>query len=245
MRHSHTTKSILGIITLALAGACADSVSVPTSEIAAKAPAGFNKVVGTTSFVYSPKTGATKRFGDHMIVIPAGGVCDPYAPGAAADYASKAWDKDCAAASAPIVFTVTSFEDANGVPYVQFEPSVRFVPTKETYLYLKDGTRKEAKILTIQYCSVATNCVDESLSDATLATHRLANSRILYRRLKHFSGYSVTSAGDCVGGTIEYQDGGMYCNMDGGRDRSGYMVASGLGKTSSGSDSFGRRRRER
>ncbi|HEY6218744.1 MAG TPA: hypothetical protein VIV65_01730 [Gemmatimonadaceae bacterium] len=239
MRHSHTTKSILGIITLALAGACADSVSVPTSEIAAKAPAGFNKVVGTTSFVYSPKSGATKRFGDHMIVIPAGGVC-----ALGSSYGPTEWDAPCKAADAPILFTVTSFEDANGVPYVQFEPSVRFVPTKETYLYLKDGKRNVASMLAIRYCPTGGACYDESVSDATMETHRLANSRILYRRLKHFSGYSVTSAGDCIGGTIEYQDGGLYCNLD-GRNRSGYMVASGLGKTSSGSDSFGRRRRER
>jgi hypothetical protein len=243
MRHSHTTKSILGIITLALAGACADSVSVPTTEIAAKAPAGFNKVTGVVSFVYSPKSGATKRFGDHMIVIPAGGVCDPTAPGASADYANKLWDKPCAAAATPIVFTVSMFEDANGAPFVEFQPAVRFSPSKEVYLYLKDGKRTSAGILAIRYCQTASSCENESIADASLETHRVAHSGILYRRLKHFSGYNVTWEGDCVGGTIEYTENGMYCNTD-GRSRSGYMVASGLGKTS-GSDSFGRRRRAR
>ena len=237
MRHSQTTKSILAIVTLALAGACADSVSVPTTEIAAKAPAGFNKVTGVTTFVYSPKTGATKRFGDHMIVIPAGGVC-----ALGSSYGTTEWDKPCTASANPIVFTVTSFEDDNGIPYVQFEPNVRFVPSKEIYLYLKDGKRNAPKITSIGFCSIATGCVDESLSDPDLATHHIGNSRIAYRRLKHFSGYSILQEGDCVGGTIEYVDGGLYCNTDGGRSRSGYMVASGLGKTSNG-DSFGRRRK--
>ena len=44
------------------------------------------------------------------------------------------------------MITATSFADANGHPYVDFQPKLRFVPTKETYVYLRDRKGKAAKI---------------------------------------------------------------------------------------------------
>ena len=247
MRHSHTSrglrtsaKALLAIVGLGFAGACADSFNAPTSEVSAKAPAGYNKKDGVTTFQYIPKQGATKRFGDHMIVIAANGVCDPATSGYGA-MATDNWNAPCTAVNHPIVFTATSWTDADGHPYVEFQPAVRFVPDKETYLYLRDGKRTAPTDLTIRYCPTVDNCIDESVNDLSLATHRVGNSAIIGRRLKHFSGYNIAAAAQCSGVVQLLDDGSLYCAT--GLMRSGYMVASGLGKSGNGDAGLGRRRR--
>jgi len=245
MRHSHTSrisaKTLLAVVGFGLLGACADSVSSPTAEISAKAPAGFNTLVGTTTFTWTPGQGVTKRFGDHLVVIPAGAICDPSSSG----YGSRQWDKPCTASTHNIVITAFSFTDAGGHPYVDFQPALRFVPTKEVFLYMRDGVRDGSTTVDIGYCSTPVTCTNESSNDPSLVTHRIGRSRIVYRRLKHFSGYTIIQGGTCQG-TVEFLDDGTpFCNTDGGRggdSRSGYVVASGLGKTSSG-DTFGGHRR--
>jgi len=239
MRHSHTSrglrtsaKALLAIVGLGFAGACADSPLAPTNEVSSSAPAGYNKTVGVWTFQYTPRDGATKRLGDHLIVIPANGVCDP-----SSGYGKAFWDAPCKPVNHSILFTATALTDLEGHPYIDFQPAVRFVPTTETFLYLKDAKRATPKDLVILYCATALTCVDESLTDPTLVTVRVGTSNILGRRLKHFSGYNIAANGDCRGGTMSLDDGSQGC-AGGGMDRSGYMVASGLAKN--GNSSFGR-----
>src|SRR5437764_1524472 len=134
MRHSHiarvSAQTVLAIVALGFVGACADSVSAPTREITAKAPAAFTTVVGVRTFVYDPGQGISERFGDHMISIPAGSVCDPATSG----YGTEFWDAPCEPATDPITLTATSFVDDYGRPYVDFEPALRFAPTSEVRL---------------------------------------------------------------------------------------------------------------
>ena len=236
MRHSHTSrglttsaKTLMAVLGLGLATACSDTVSTPISQVSVQAPAGFNKVLGVQTFTYTPKSGVVQRLGDNVISIPAGAVCDP----ATSTYGVKFWDAPCNAVNHPIVFTATTFSNDAGVPYVEFQPAVRFAPTKEVDLYLRDGKRTSAQLLAIYWCPTLGSCVDESTTDGAVATHRVGKSSILVRRVKHFSGYVVVSGGDCTDGTIEtLDDGSLYCNTDAlrGADRSGYMVASGLSK---------------
>jgi len=243
MRHSHTSritaKTLLAVVGFGLLGACADTTNAPTAEITAKSPAGYNRLVGTTTFVWSPSQGVTKRFGEHLIVIPAGAICDV----ASSAYGSGHWDEACTPSTRSITITALSFVDADGHPYVDFQPSLRFVPTKEVTLYLRDGVRDGSHTVEIAYCQTVVSCVNESTLDPSVATHRIGGSRILYRRLKHFSGYVLMNGDPCSGIVGILDDGTLWCD-DGGRgnSRSGYVVASGLGKTSSG-DAFGRRRR--
>jgi len=243
MRHSHTSrglrtsaKALLAIVGLGFAGACADSPMAPTSNVSISAPAGFNRAAGVWTFQYTPRGGATKRLGDHMIVIPADGICDPATSG----YGKAYWDAPCNPVNHSIVFTATALTDVDGHPYLDFQPAVRFVPTTETYLYLKDAPRSTAQTLTILYCATALTCVDESLTDPTLVTVRVGKSNILGRRLKHFSGYNI-AADLCRTVAMILDDGSAGCG-DGGMSRSGYMVASGL---NGGNDSnpLGRRHR--
>jgi hypothetical protein len=230
MRHSHisriSAKAFFAVVGLAFAGACADSVSAPTSEVSSKAPAGFDRVIGVDRIRYTPGNGATKRIGDHMIVIPAGSVCDPATSG----YGEALWDAPCTPVSHNLVITATTFADAEGHPYVQFLPDLRFVPTKEVRLFLKDGKRDRADNLSIRWCPTGgTTCIDESLSDPSLATERVGKSSILSRRIKHISGYNIVPGGNCEGVAEQLPDGSWFCNT-GGFLRSGYILASGLGK---------------
>jgi len=127
----------------------------------------------------------TLPFGDgHKVEFAANAVCDPATSG----YGIGLWDTPCAPATAPIRFIVTSWRDANGRAQVDFSPDVRFVPGTVETLYLNDNPGK-AKRATIQWCASATLCVDESLTDPTLAT-RISAGRV-ERRIKHFSGYNV------------------------------------------------------
>jgi len=234
-----TAKALLAVVGLALVGACADSVSAPTTEVSSKAPAGFDRVVGVDKFRYTPSNGASKRIGDHMVVMPAGSVCDPSTSG----YSPTLWDTPCTAVNHSIVITATTFSDAEGHPYITFSPDLRFVPTKEVYLYLKDGKRSSANELTIGWCPTgSTVCIDESVNDPSVATQRVGRSAILARRMKHMSGYLIVGRGDCSGVVEMLDDGSLFCN-DGGLFRSGYMVASGLGSAGSSSSSVGRRKK--
>jgi len=236
MRHSHTSrgfttsaKTLMAVLGLGLATACSDSVSTtPISQVSVQAPAGFDKIVGVQTFTYSPSTGVTQRLGDHVISIPAGAVCkaDGY-------YATRQWDQPCTPVNHKVTFTATTFTNVDGVPYVEFQPAVRFAPNKEVDLYLRDGQHSSPTVEAIYWCPTLGACVDES-SDATMATSRVGKSSILVRRIKHFSGYVVISGADCTDGVVEtLDDGSLYCNTDAGRggaSRSGYMVASGLTK---------------
>jgi hypothetical protein len=243
MRHSHTSrisaKTILAFVGLGFAGACSDSISAPTSEVSVKVPAAYTVVLGVKSFRYDHNKGVTQRLGDHVLVIPAGGICDPATSG----YGPGTWENACAPLTHSIIITATTYADADGHPYIDFQPALRFVPTKETDLYLKDGIRTDGTMLTIDYCT-ATGCTDESINDPSLATHRVGNSRILVRRIKHFSGYNIASGDPCPGTVTVDPNGGLWCD-DGSSalSRSGYMVASGLDKNGDGAVTGGRHRK--
>jgi len=233
-----SAKTILAFVALGFAGACSDSVSAPTTEVSVKAPAAYATVLGTKSFRYVPSKGLTQRIGDNVLVIPANGVCD-----LSSRYGAGHWDEDCAPLTHSIVITAIMYADANGSPYIDFQPALRFVPSKETDLYLKDGKRTNATTVTINYCSVS-GCIDESLTDQTLVTQRVGNSRILVRRIKHFSGYNVAAGDNCPGVITVDPEGGLWCEVGGllGFGRSGYMLATGLTKTQ-GTELLGRHRK--
>jgi hypothetical protein len=244
MRHSHTSrisaKTILAFVGLGLAGACSDSVSAPTSEVSTKAPAAYTTVLGVTSFRYRPSKGVTQRLGDHVLVIPANGVCD-----LSSTYGPGTWDDACAPLTRAITITATTYADADGHPYLDFSPALRFVPSKETDLYMKDGKRDNASTVTMNWCNALLECIDESIADPSLATQRVGHSRILVRRIKHFSGYNLTSGEDaCSGSIIPDPMGGWWCELDGirGLERSGYMLASGLDKSGGASTGVHRKK---
>jgi hypothetical protein len=155
--------------------------------------------VTTSRIKIDPRVNVSFGDASSMVNIPANSICDPGKSG----YGPAFWDAPCAAAKNMLTFTVKSWTDANGRSRVEFTPDVRFAPGKMVGLYIKDATALDAANAAIKWCLNGNQgCVDESLTDASLATQRDRTSGYLFRRVKHFSGYMVS-----VGLTDDGSDG--------------------------------------
>src|SRR5690348_6408637 len=203
-------KAVLVLSALAIVGACADNSAVaPTTEAAAfVAPAHFLKTGYVVAFRVDNSKGATQLIGDHVINIPANAICDLATSGYGVDY----WNKSCAPMKGSVVITATVLQGPDGAPMIDFQPAMRFAPTKEVTLFFKDK-QNGTKNLSINYCNNAGVCIDESLNNPALKPFRVGTS-IVGRRLGHFSGYVVA-----------YENGLINISISLLR-KSGYMVAS-------------------
>jgi hypothetical protein len=232
MRHGHTslnlTKAFFAFVTLGLAAACSDAGVAPTVKAPAfKAPPAFDIVVGTHVFTVNTAEDAIERFGDHVLFVPAGAICDP----ALSTYGATEWDNACVPLKGSIEITATMMRDNDNHPYVDFQPALRFDPSKNVLLFLRNGLSQTATELGMQYCNNDGYCVDETLADPSLAPFRVGKTSMLGRRIKHFSGYLVQAGAECPGTLTEEPNGTWMCwdeAGDGSTRRSGYMVASGL-----------------
>jgi hypothetical protein len=138
-------------------------------------------------FRTNPVGSLTANIGPHKLSIPAGAVCAPALSGYGAAY----WDLPCAPALGGIEITAKAWTMPNGHAMVSFSPDLRFAPTAEVLLYLRDKDVAMGDGLTILYCDAANACIDESIADPSLATRFDLRSGFVYRRIKHFSGYMV------------------------------------------------------
>jgi hypothetical protein len=229
MKHGHISrnyaKAFFAFAALAMVGACAEKSTVAPAEQAAviNAPANFSLAGNAVVFRVDNAEGITKKIGAHVIYIPAGAICE-----LTSSYGATEWDKPCNPLNGSVVITATVFQDDDAHPYIDFQPAMRFVPTKDVMLFFRQGHNSAKKQLVINYCNAIGYCYDESRTDASLKPFRVGNSPILGRRIKHFSGYNIGSGGDyCPGTIIDNGDGTYWCELDGFSRKSGYMVASG------------------
>ena len=229
MTHGQTirnyAKAVFAFATLAIVSACSDNAGSAPRGVGITAPANFDQVGSSIMFRVNNAEGITQRIGNHLVSMPAGAICDP----STSTYGASEWDKPCTPLDGSIVITATIFEDADGMPYVDFQPAMRFAPDKEVMLFVRQGKNSARKQLFMSYCNSVGYCYDESRLDASLKPFRVGNTPVLGRRVKHFSGYYVGSGPDCSGTFYDYGDGTGWCDTgDGGfTRRSGYMVASG------------------
>jgi hypothetical protein len=63
------------------------------------------------------------------------------------------------------------------------------------YIYAKRASRKDARNFVMEYCGDRGKCVDEADSDRDLATQVDRRKNVVFRRIKHFSGYVVAERG--------------------------------------------------
>jgi hypothetical protein len=76
-------------------------------------------------------------------------------------------------------------------PSVEFQPALRFSPSRQVWLYMavtNQATLDNTKVL--WYCN-ETECFDESTTDADLKSYVDTKNFMVFRRIKHFSGYVV------------------------------------------------------
>jgi hypothetical protein len=238
MLHGQTVrnaaKTFLAFATLGMATACSDTVSAPpATEVAFTAPAAFNVYQGTQQFTIDNRKGGHFMIGNHGIYFPANSICDP----SQSSYGQGEWDKPCKNLRGSQKITAVMLADKNGNPYVDFQPALRFNPATSVYVFLKQGVSDTAYQLTVEYCNASAKCENEALTDPSLATLRYLNTSVLYRRIKHFSGYSIAVGDACDGLPTGDLTGALMCATEtlgfNASRRSGYMVASGLTRSPS------------
>lgn len=186
---------------LVIVTACTESAQAPTAPDAYPVSAAPSNAITATPMTFDGDTavqqitvepsGGTFTFGGtHMVEIESASVCDP----ARSTYGVGEWDKPCVVISRPVVFTVRAWRNADGHPVVTFNPDVRFAPGKVNRIWLKDPEATADQMFRINWCATRNAaCLDESVYDGSVATRRDAASGLLYRRVKHFSGYTVTA----------------------------------------------------
>jgi hypothetical protein len=208
-RYRLSTLTALALMGMLLAGCAGDTIApraiqhtsqlrtspfVPTD--AQKALVGVSD--GSYSFVIDPSQAQSLSLGASHLDIPANAVCDL----ASSSYGVGHWEDSCDAQADTFTVTAVVRNAASDHPSVDFEPALRFSPDKQVGLYLyvtNDATLDASRI--VKYCN-ANGCIDESVNDASLVSSVDLESRVVFRRIKHFSGYVVWSlvedAGDAI-----------------------------------------------
>ena len=146
-------------------------------------------VDGTYTVVVDPRKDQSFNLGPNHLDIPAGGICDLGTSG----YGAAFWDKPCVSERSRVALTVIIKNASGQHPSIDFFPAMRFNPKKtvQLYMYAPRVSREEAKNWQMFYCPDHGGCFDESLTDASLATNIDYANNVLFRRVKHFSGYTV------------------------------------------------------
>ena len=142
---------------------------------------------GTYTFEIDPSQAQSLQFGASHLDIPANAVCDL----ATSSYGVGTWNDSCTAQTDTFTITAVVKDAATDHPSVEFQPALRFNPASNVnlYLYVTDQATLDASRV-MKYCN-ATGCVDESLTDPDLRSNVDVENKVVFRRIKHFSGYVV------------------------------------------------------
>jgi hypothetical protein len=192
------TLTMLAAASLMLA-ACAGEATAPVAptlrtqeRTSPFVPSGAQRALvgvtdGTYTFTVDPSQTQTLQLGASGLYIPANSICDVNA----SSYGMGTWNDACAPQTAPMTITAVVRNAATDHPSVEFQPALRFNPTKQVWLYMSvtnQATLDATKVL--WYCN-ETECVDESQTDADLTSYVDTQNLMVFRRIKHFSGYVV------------------------------------------------------
>jgi hypothetical protein len=198
--------SRLTLVAALLVGACSGEVTSPAASTPMKAVEATSMHVPTTSqkaligvvdgtyaVTFDPRRDQSFSLGPNRLDIPANSVCNMLTSGYGADY----WNRSCSPHTLPITLTVVIKNSQSTHPEVQFFPAMRFNPTKSVklYMYAPKVSRDDAKNWLMLYCADKGKCIDESVTDSALTTYIDYTNNVLFRRVKHFSGYVVAENG--------------------------------------------------
>jgi hypothetical protein len=207
---SHSIRGAVPLLALAALAACGDVVApvgTPEGGPAFASVSRFGRVNAdvivdvmaadslSADITVTP-TGGWFRLGNHGIFFPDHAICDP----ATSSYGVAHWDEPCDVLDEPIRIHA-EVRTQDGRSWVDFTPALRFAPSADStqwvqiYLY-SDGALDPDNLpeMTILWSSgIGDPGVDESVDDATQRTFVDVDQGIAFRRIKHFSGYSVSS----------------------------------------------------
>ena len=182
-------------------GACSGEVTAPVGASpqatearsmfvpSASAKALIGVADGTYTVTFDPSRDQSIPLGPNSIDIPANAVCNLLTSGYGAAY----WNASCSPQKLPVTLVITIKNASTPHPSLEFYPAMRFNPTKnvQLFMYAPKVNKNDAKNWLMYYCPDKGKCVDESLTDDALATYIDHSEKMLFRRVKHFSGYTV------------------------------------------------------
>ena len=159
-------------------------------------------VVETSVDFVIPAAGGTINVLDAFtLTFPANAVCDPNATDTQEGYASGAWDAECTVATGDIAVRAT-LRHVNGVLYSDFQPALRFAPAAKVTIstnvlapvvrYYDDLGIAQGWSIT-HTTAIGSALEYDALQDPTVRTVVVGSSGRVFRRIKHFSGYSVAT----------------------------------------------------
>ncbi len=150
---------------------------------------------GVYTFTVQPRTDALLNIGGtSRLYVPADGICSLVGSG----YGPTTWDAPCTPTNVPVVITVKSTGAGGATPRLEFQPALRFNPKKSVTLFMfgKNVTRAEAASWAILYCPASApggTCINEADKDRSLTSYVDPTSSVVFRRIKHFSDFLLTS----------------------------------------------------
>ena len=197
------------ITAVALLAACsaADQAVAPTVKHAAR-PAGAPSLDVITNSVASDSlsadftvtpSGGMFVLGSNAVYFADHSICDPET----SSYGPGHWDDPCEPLDRPMDFHAEVRHNDAGQTWVDFTPAVRFVPSADAnqtvWMLMKAGT----DVTTENYDNFGMEwmpngspefAVNEASSDSDLKTYVDLDRDVVFRRVKHFSGYVVFGA---------------------------------------------------
>jgi hypothetical protein len=200
-----------------MAAACGESATGPAATAKGLSPnapvfdyAATPYSLGFTQqeFAVTSAGGTFVLGGLYSVNFPANSVCDP----ARSSYGPSEWDKDCTTLDngqtinvrATVAFT------ASGLA-IDFSPALRFNPATQVTIstnvfsaLIKSNRDYFAKnpsalnpLAMLYSPSLGAVGASDYTRDASVVTHVDLDSGMIWRRVKHFSGYSMTSGESC------------------------------------------------
>lgn len=182
------------------------SVAIATAFVAATncsesatSPTGVQKLVpsfdmGRSQFHANKNANPHAMVNGHAITITQSSICDL----ATSTYGPGTWDSPCDLSTDSVAVTSTVSTTPSGHPRIDFQPAMRFAPgSPDVVLTIYDPTAASNPNSVILYCNDANVCVDEGKNDSSMRTYHDALRGLVWRKIKHFSGYAVSGDGSC------------------------------------------------
>ena len=206
-------KTVSTLVTMALLVGCQEqSVTAPSTASVGPAPmmlapegrpnlslSGGSSENTSADFTVGPRGGVFFA-GNHAVVIPARGVCNP----ATSSYGPATWDAPCEALTSNLKVHA-EVRTLDGRTWVDFTPALRFVPSSNAkdwaWIVMFTPTATSARDLApfnILYAeSIGGLTTDDAAQDPSLRTYVDTRTGISVRRIKHFSGYTSSGGRAC------------------------------------------------
>lgn len=201
-KKARSNLSVYALLASALLTACAGDATAPAATTpavsqtrnspfvpTAAAKALIGVADGTYQFTVDPTVDQAVNLGPNYLGIPANAICDI----ATSTYGADHWNESCVPQTEPVQITAVVRNADSDHPSIDFYPAMRFNPDKTVnlYIYVPVGMDDFQKKWVMNYCNDAGTCIDESLGDPDLASYADHTNSMVFRRIKHFSGYLI------------------------------------------------------